>query len=253
MVGERSTQVDTFFVLKGSCPITSYPLLYAKSPIRFCPKGVAELIAPQLPGPNRVGDFVFLSNGGMMIKAIETVYKGYRFRSRLEARWAVFFDALGIEYQYEVEGFEFEGSRYLPDFWLPQFEVWAEIKPDKGNELPFDYRCKMRAFSKESGYPLIILQGEPYRGAFDVEIFPDSCVAWTAGVTSFSFVDFLIFKEYDANPTGHLIGIVFIKDNGLHIGGLPLGPFTHHDKSTNAIEQAYLAARQARFGKDGQG
>jgi hypothetical protein len=28
------------------------------------------------------------------IKAIETSYKGYRFRSRLEARWAVFFDAL---------------------------------------------------------------------------------------------------------------------------------------------------------------
>ena len=26
------------------------------------------------------------------IKAIETYYKGYRFRSRLEARWAVFFD-----------------------------------------------------------------------------------------------------------------------------------------------------------------
>ena len=31
------------------------------------------------------------------IKAIETVYKGYRFRSRLEARWAVFFDACGVK------------------------------------------------------------------------------------------------------------------------------------------------------------
>ena len=30
------------------------------------------------------------------IKAIETSYKGYLFRSRLEARWAVFFDALGL-------------------------------------------------------------------------------------------------------------------------------------------------------------
>ena len=37
----------------------------------------------------------------MNIKPIETIYKGYRFRSRLEARWAVFFDALGIEYEYE--------------------------------------------------------------------------------------------------------------------------------------------------------
>jgi hypothetical protein len=54
-----------------------------------------------------------------MIKAIETAYKGYNFRSRLEARWAVFFDALGIEWEYEPEGFEFEdGTRYLPDFLL---------------------------------------------------------------------------------------------------------------------------------------
>ena len=39
------------------------------------------------------------------IKAIETVYNGYRFRSRLEARWAVFFDAMQIRYEYEPEGF----------------------------------------------------------------------------------------------------------------------------------------------------
>ena len=39
----------------------------------------------------------------MDIKPIETVYNGYRFRSRLEARWAVFFDAAGIEYEYEPE------------------------------------------------------------------------------------------------------------------------------------------------------
>jgi len=53
------------------------------------------------------------------IKAIETSYKGYLFRSRLEARWAVFFDALGIVWEYEREGFELDGLRYLPDFWLP--------------------------------------------------------------------------------------------------------------------------------------
>jgi len=51
------------------------------------------------------------------IKAIETFYKGYRFRSRLEARWAVFLDALGVKWEYEPEGFELpSGKRYLPDF-----------------------------------------------------------------------------------------------------------------------------------------
>ena len=61
------------------------------------------------------------------IKAIETTYKGYRFRSRLEARWAVFFDTLGIKWQYENEGYQKEVElntglktlRYLPDFFLP--------------------------------------------------------------------------------------------------------------------------------------
>lgn len=42
----------------------------------------------------------------MDIKPIETLYKGYRFRSRLEARWAVFFDALGLKWEYEKEGFD---------------------------------------------------------------------------------------------------------------------------------------------------
>lgn len=63
------------------------------------------------------------------MKAIDTEYNGYKFRSRLEARWAVFFDALGVKYEYEPQGFEFEdGTRYLPDFWLPEHEIWVEVK-----------------------------------------------------------------------------------------------------------------------------
>jgi hypothetical protein len=63
------------------------------------------------------------------MKVIETVYNGYRFRSRLEARWAVFFDALGIPYEYEKEGYDLDHVWYLPDFWLPEQDSWIEIKP----------------------------------------------------------------------------------------------------------------------------
>lgn len=65
------------------------------------------------------------------IKAIETEYKGYRFRSRLEARWAVFFANFGLDWEYEKEGFELPSGRYLPDFWVrwgPCFEAWVEVK-----------------------------------------------------------------------------------------------------------------------------
>lgn len=59
---------------------------------------------------------------------IETRYKGYKFRSRLEARWAVFFDSAGIEWQYEPEGFQSYGYSYLPDFYLPASRTWVEVK-----------------------------------------------------------------------------------------------------------------------------
>jgi hypothetical protein len=62
------------------------------------------------------------------MQAIETRYKGYNFRSRLEARWVVFFDSLGYEWAYEKEGFEKDGHRYLPDFFLPGTCTWVEVK-----------------------------------------------------------------------------------------------------------------------------
>lgn len=65
----------------------------------------------------------------MALKAIETQYKGCRFRSRLEARWAVFFDAMGIAWEYEKEGFDLGAAGwYLPDFWLPVLRTWVEVK-----------------------------------------------------------------------------------------------------------------------------
>lgn len=82
-----------------------------------------------------------------MIQAIETSYKGCRFRSRLEARWAVFFDALDIPWEYEPQGWEMDGgARYLPDFWLPEQRDWVEVKgaTPTGKELG-----KISAFSRE--------------------------------------------------------------------------------------------------------
>lgn len=80
------------------------------------------------------------------MKAIETQYKGYRFRSRLEARWAVFFDALGIEWEYEPEGYDLgEAGWYLPDFFINlgnDHQVWFEVKGKKATKTELD---KMQA------------------------------------------------------------------------------------------------------------
>ena len=89
---------------------------------------------------------------------IETNYKGYRFRSRLEAKWAVFFDALDIKWEYELEGFEFsDGQRYLPDFYLPTFcgGMYCEVKYNKG-----DF-SKAWQFCEESGDSIWLCEGVP--------------------------------------------------------------------------------------------
>jgi len=94
-----------------------------------------------------------------MIKAIETVYKGYRFRSRLEARWAVFLDALGLEWEYEKEGFDFAGVKYLPDFWIKTVNMWAEVKPN----YRFDKAARnlVIQLAHETGHPVLMLGGVP--------------------------------------------------------------------------------------------
>ncbi len=109
----------------------------------------------------------------MTIKAIETIYNGYRFRSRLEARWAVFFDTLGIKYQYEPEGYDLgEHGYYLPDFYLPDAMggCWCEIKPmiekvERGDSIvgkEFDGLPEMYDLVNMTHKRGIIFYGLPY-------------------------------------------------------------------------------------------
>ena len=59
-------------------------------------------------------------------KAIPTKYNGASFRSRLEAKWAAFFDLLGWKWVYEP--FDLDG--YIPDFVLQFYRpLLVEIKP----------------------------------------------------------------------------------------------------------------------------
>ena len=63
------------------------------------------------------------------VTALPTMYRGTRYRSRLEARVAAAFDAAPIPYQYEPEGLQIGDVYYLPDFRLTAANVWVEVKP----------------------------------------------------------------------------------------------------------------------------
>lgn len=63
------------------------------------------------------------------IRALPTHYNGAQFRSRLEARWAVWLDQLKVNWTYEPDGFTDGDISYLPDFYLHKGDSYVEIKP----------------------------------------------------------------------------------------------------------------------------
>lgn len=92
--------------------------------------------------------------GNVRIAAIPTEYKGIPFRSRLEAKYARALDLTGVKYQYEPEVFTLkDGSKYEPDFYLPERDVYLEIK---GQASGYDVK-RLRLFSEEKrllvGFP----------------------------------------------------------------------------------------------------
>jgi len=99
------------------------------------------------------------------IKPIETQYGGYKFRSRTEARWAVFFDTIGFKWQYEEDGYELANGRwYLPDFKIitPNQKIYyCEVKPIEFDNFENDNIYDYRLFTKLVNKPIIILTGQP--------------------------------------------------------------------------------------------
>lgn len=88
---------------------------------------------------------------------IETLYKGIHFRSRLEARWAMFMDLIGVPWQYEPDAFIVgPGKGYLPDYYLPTMDAYLEIKPRDPSE---EESQKARSLAVESGKNVFLLFG----------------------------------------------------------------------------------------------
>lgn len=66
--------------------------------------------------------------------AIPTVYRGAQFRSRLEARWAAFFDLLGWSWDYEPVDL----AGYIPDFFIQRLDLDPILVEVKGVTDIFD-------------------------------------------------------------------------------------------------------------------
>lgn len=197
-----------------------------------------------------------------MVQAIETHYAGCRFRSRLEARWAVFFDHLGVQWEYEHQGYSLPSGPYLPDFWLKNIngrDAWFEVKGGYGETsdprweelVEATRRPLFVAFEMPKATSEGLRTTEPNRydghlvmlewsvGPSGDAAFGDSCV-W--GDTS---------QEFCVCPACGRVGIQYGGQSGRICGSarpghgdIPEdGPYGGHPR----VLAAYTAARSARF------
>jgi hypothetical protein len=182
-------------------------------------------------------------SNGTTPRAIETVYRGYRFRSRLEARWAVWLDALGVDWDYEPEGFDLPYGTgtvsYLPDFWLPREQAWLEIKPDSPSVEDIG---KMHALALATDRPVVCLIGRVWRG----EYF--GVIAWT------QFGEFRRISEIAPCRKCKALNYLCEHDGGFgSFAGCCDTEKWPAPEGDRKLQAAYEAARSARFGKGGRG
>lgn len=206
-----------------------------------------------------------------MIKAIETEYNGCLFRSRLESRWAVFFDTLGIKYEYEKEGFDLgkeeiridglryvlDDTRYLPDFWLPKQQCWFEVKGECPTQEEY---AKARLLAHQSGKHVYIASGEikipPVEYPHDDGGNPPCPIGPEGHYTKLLEYDplqieYYIYPDWPFSSWNECLKCKNIEiSTGYNAGCLSCTCIQDEDRdtfNTPRLRKAYKAARQARF------
>ncbi len=192
------------------------------------------------------------------LKAIQTEYKGYKFRSRLEARWAVFLDALGVKWEYEPEGYDLgNGICYLPDFRLYDVTInhgyfkrhctiYLEVKGQMNNEDA----AKIKRFY-ELGYDDESHYGESKSAVLVVGNIPE-------GEDMRELLDYMqdeAYGSYGNWPSPYNFETVDGDYFAAYPGVDQRGTFTLFGDDSNYLwsmdehktENAYRLARQARF------
>ncbi len=181
------------------------------------------------------------------MKAIQTKYNGNLFRSRLEARWAVFFDALRLTWDYEPEGFDLPGyGYYLPDFFIHEWKSWVEIKPRGGFH---DGHGSARALANSiPDGQVILIVGNPWPGEHNIFLFP------TIFPNASEPDDFSCFTEFAECRRCDGVCLLW-QEHGDLLACSSIGPHTceDHDKWPVTPVSAYQAARRARFEHGEQG
>lgn len=180
-----------------------------------------------------------MDNVSLNAEMIETLYKGCFFHNLTEARWAVFFDALGIKWSYKVEEHNLsDGIYYLSavsDWPAAVCALNSCFFKVKGKSSTIEEQRKACYLAKQSGHPVVLASGTPGVERMSV---------WFAQNGDRHERCEWAVCEYNRH-----VGIKYIDDCVLLIGDCDHGDCCIAiDEISEPIEAAYTAARSARFG-----
>ena len=169
-----------------------------------------------------------------MLKALDTHYDGHRFRSRAEARWAVFFNSFGVAYEYEPQGYCVNGEPYLPDFFLPELNLWLEVK---GTTPTQREQTLLKTLALETEMSAILAIGPPKNGP--------SLMYFNPGIDDESFGRAAWYFAQDRNNES----ILWLCSEDYGWSCLHRADEASEKCPTlgSRIKRAYEAAQQARF------
>ncbi len=174
------------------------------------------------------------------IPAIETIYKGHRFRSRTEARHAVFLEHMNVEWDYEPDAFSDGSIAYLPDFIISlrygsadtrtEHKIWYEIKGQQPNA---EELTKARMLAKLTNKIVLIAFGSFSSGFKSiptpvmVSVKPDGVVDGLFHFSHCQGCDSFTYQRVNVSMDSCACG---------------------YPHASSALAAAYNAARGARFG-----
>lgn len=152
----------------------------------------------------------------------ETHHNGYKFRSSLIARWTVFFDSYGIEYEYVLDEIVMDNEKsYLPDFYIPLLGLYVEVKPSKA--LNLSELKKIESFSLGLDNNLLLIMGIPSEEEMVLinrcsasplsEYIDEGCVIKELDVVSDYIQNVIEFSlvEFSQNPMNNSLSLVYKK------------------------------------------
>ncbi len=194
------------------------------------PKQTAVVPAPEVARTRR-------SDTSEIFTGVE--YNGTKFKSSVEARWAVFFHTIGLKYEYERRVRLRDHTLCVPDFWLPDFGIWLEVKSEEPRD---DSKNVCQRIADSTGCVVLMAVGAPEPRDQLLAFSPSD----SSGEFAFPYQEHRFYFADDRRNEGEFW---LVSDDG---AAKSIGPRTGPDHGKHpgvydATRRAYQAALNAHF------